>query len=48
MQYVRRPKRTMPPFGTQVSDQELVDMYTFIKSIPPSPDPKSIPLLTNP
>jgi mono/diheme cytochrome c family protein len=46
-QYVRRPKRTMPPFGTQVSDQELADIYAFIKSIPPSPDSKSIPLLAN-
>ena len=47
-QYVRRPTRSMPPFGTQVSDQELDDIYAFIKSIPPSPDLKSIPLLTNP
>ena len=46
--YVQRPNRAMPPFGTQVSDQELADIYAFIKSIPPSPDPKSIPLLTNP
>jgi mono/diheme cytochrome c family protein len=47
-QYVRRPNRAMPPFGAQVSDQELADIYAFIKSIPPSPDPKSIPLLTSP
>jgi mono/diheme cytochrome c family protein len=47
-QYVRRPNRSMPPFGTQVSDQEMADIYAFIKSIPPSPDLKSIPLLTNP
>jgi mono/diheme cytochrome c family protein len=48
VQYVRRPRRSMPPYGTQVSDQELADIYAFIKSIPPSPDAKSIPLLTNP
>jgi mono/diheme cytochrome c family protein len=48
VQYVRRPKLTMPPFGTQVPDQELADIYAFIKSIPRSPDPKSIPLLNNP
>jgi mono/diheme cytochrome c family protein len=48
MQYVRRPKRTMPPYGTQISDQGLVDIYVFLKSIPPSPDPKRIPLLTDP
>jgi mono/diheme cytochrome c family protein len=47
-QYVRRPQRTMPPFGNQVSDQELADMYAFIKTVQPSPDLKSIPLLTNP
>jgi len=46
-QYVRRPKLTMPPFGIQVPDQELADIYAFLKSIPPSPDPKSIPLLAN-
>jgi hypothetical protein len=38
----------MPPFGTQVPDQELADIYAFLKSIPASPDPKSIPLLANP
>jgi len=48
VQYVRRPKLTMPPFGTQVPDQELADIYAFLKSIPPSPDPKGIPLLANP
>ncbi len=48
VQYVRRPKRTMPTYGTQVPDQELADIYAFLKTIPPSPDPKSIPLLTNP
>jgi len=45
VQYVRRPRRSMPPYGTQVSDQELADIYAFIKSIPPSPDAKTIPLL---
>lgn len=47
VQYVRRPRRSMPPYGTQVSDQELADIYAFIKSIPPSPDAKTIPLLTS-
>ncbi len=46
--YIRRPKLTMPPFGTHVPDQELADIYAFLKSIPASPDPKSIPLLSNP
>ena len=48
VQYIRQPKLTMPPFGTQVPDQELADIYAFLKSIPASPDPKSIPLLSNP
>ena len=43
--YVRRPKGSMPPFGNQVTGAELADIYAFLKSVPPSPDPKSIPLL---
>lgn len=43
--YVRRPKGSMPPFGNQVTEAELADIYAFLKSVPPSPDPKSIPLL---
>jgi mono/diheme cytochrome c family protein len=48
VQYVRRPRRSMPPYGTQVSDQELADIFAFLKSMPPSPDAKTIPLLANP
>ena len=49
VQYVRRPRRTMPPFASEVvSDRELADIYAYIKSIPASPDPKNIPLLNNP
>lgn len=43
--YVRRPTKSMPPFGTLVSDAELADIYAFLKSIPPSPSLKDIPLL---
>jgi mono/diheme cytochrome c family protein len=43
--YVRKPKGNMPAFGSQVTPAELSDIYAFIKSIPPSPDPKTIPLL---
>jgi mono/diheme cytochrome c family protein len=43
--YVRKPKGSMPPFGNQVTETELADIYAFLKSVPPSPDPKSIPLL---
>jgi mono/diheme cytochrome c family protein len=43
--YVRRPKGSMPAFGNQVTEAELADIYAFLKSVPPSPDPKTIPLL---
>src|SRR5437867_10929650 len=43
--YVRKPKGTMPPFGNQIPEAELADIYAYIKSVPPSPDPKTIPLL---
>ena len=45
--YVRKPGRRMPPFRTQaqISDAALGEIYTFLKSLPPPPDPKSIPLL---
>jgi mono/diheme cytochrome c family protein len=45
--YVRKPKGTMPAFGSQVTPAELADIFAFIKSIPPSPDPKTIPLLND-
>lgn len=45
--YVRKPARRMPPFRTQaqISDAALGEIYTFLKSLPPPPDPKTIPLL---
>ena len=45
--YVRKPKGNMPAFGSQVTMAELADIYAFIKSIPVSPDPKTIPLLND-
>ena len=45
--YVRKPKGAMPAFGSQVTAAELADIYAFLKSIPPSPDPKTIPLLND-
>ena len=45
--YVRKPKGNMPAFGSQVTMAELADIYAFIKSIPASPDPKTIPLLND-
>jgi mono/diheme cytochrome c family protein len=47
MKYVRQPTRSMPRYATetQISDATLTDIYAFLKSIPPPPDPKTIPLL---
>jgi len=44
---VRKPARRMPPFRTQqqISDAALAEIYAFLQSLPPPPDPKSIPLL---
>jgi mono/diheme cytochrome c family protein len=43
--YTRKPQGSMPPYGNQVTVVELTDIYAFLKSVPPSPDPKNIPLL---
>ena len=44
--YVRKPMREMPPYTTKVvSDQELADIYAFLKSVQPPPPVKSIPIL---
>jgi mono/diheme cytochrome c family protein len=47
VQYVRKPTGQMPAFATenQIPDAALRDIYAFLKSIPPPPDPKTIPLL---
>ena len=45
VRYVSRPKRSMPPYGDQLKESELADIYAFIKSVPPSPAPKNIPML---
>ena len=44
--WVRTTSGDMPPYTEKVlSDQELVDIYAYIQSIPKSPDFKTIPLL---
>ena len=44
--FVRTTKGDMPPYTKQVlSDEELADVYTYLRSIPPAPDFKAIPLL---
>ena len=43
---IRQPKGQMPPYTEKVvSDAELADIYAFLQSLPPPPDPKNIPLL---
>ncbi len=44
--YVRRPTGSMPPYTEKtVSDQDLADIYAYLKSLPESPKRKDIPLL---
>jgi hypothetical protein len=39
----------MPPYTSKVTtDAELTDIYSFLQSIPHSPDVKEIPLLATP
>jgi ubiquinol-cytochrome c reductase cytochrome c subunit len=46
IRYVRRPAGQMPAFTNKVlSDQELTDVYAFLKSIPEPKAVKDIPLL---
>jgi mono/diheme cytochrome c family protein len=44
--YVRSPKNQMPPYTAKaLPDQDLADIYAFLKSIPMPPKGKDIPLL---
>ena len=46
LSYVRHPANQMPPYsGKAVSDQDLTDIYAYLKSIPLPPKGKDIPLL---
>jgi mono/diheme cytochrome c family protein len=46
IRYVRRPPGEMPAYTEKVvSDQELTDIYAYIKSFPPPKAVKDIPLL---
>jgi mono/diheme cytochrome c family protein len=45
--FVRTTSRQMPPFSKQIlSDEDLADIYAYLQSVPKSPDPGSIPLLS--
>jgi mono/diheme cytochrome c family protein len=44
--YVRKPTNEMPPYTSKaLPDQDLADIYAFLKSIPMPPKGKDIPLL---
>ncbi len=44
--YVRAPKNNMPPYTSKaVPEQDLADIYAYLKSIPMPPKGKDIPLL---
>jgi len=48
IRYVRRPAGQMPAFTEKVmSDRELIDVYAFLKTIPPPKPSKDIPLLND-
>lgn len=46
LRYVRAPSGQMPPYTAKAaSDQDLTDIYTYLKSLPPPSPAASIPLL---
>lgn len=46
MRYVRKPTGAMPAFTEKIlSDQDLTDIYAYLKSLPAAKAPKDIPLL---
>jgi mono/diheme cytochrome c family protein len=45
--YVREPTGQMPPYTAKViSKEDLAEIYDFLKSVPPPPPLKSVPLLS--
>ena len=46
MRYVRKPAGQMPGYTEKIlTDQELTDIYAYLKSLPAAKAPKDIPLL---
>ena len=44
--YIRKPANNMPPYTSKaIPDQDLSDIYAYLKSIPMPPKGKDIPLL---
>jgi mono/diheme cytochrome c family protein len=47
MNYIRKPTGNMPPYTAKiVSDQDVADMYAYLKSVARPVDIKNIPLFT--
>ncbi len=45
-QYTHHPTGSMPPYtGKTVSDQDLADIYAYLKSLPEPPNENDIPIL---
>ena len=46
--YIRKPSGNMPPYTEKVvSNQELMDIYAFLRSLPTPPAARTIPLLND-
>jgi mono/diheme cytochrome c family protein len=46
IRYVRKPSGVMPAYTSKViSEQQLIDIHAYLRSIPPPPAAKAIPLL---
>jgi len=46
IRYVRKPTGGMPAFTEKIlTDQQLTDIYAYLKSLPAAKAPKDIPLL---
>lgn len=44
---VRKPPAVMPPYSPKIlSEERLRRIYEYLKSLPPSPDPETIPALS--
>ena len=44
--YVREPTGQMPPYIVKaISNEDLTEIYNFLKSVPPPPPLKTIPIL---
>jgi len=44
--FVRTTSRDMPPFTEQIlPERDLIDIHAYLRSIPASPNPSTIPLL---